>query len=145
MDMQERPFDFGDGNKPFNIPKNVQSEEPANNLSNDSTIAKEKPNTATFVSSDAGNKIEKRKPKSPLKLLVKKSKIQNSQNFTLETIFDRFPTISDYIFERLDEESFANCVEVNRMWQTVIANQKVYLKKKIYNWSKHCKQSSHSG
>ena len=65
-------------------------------------------------------------------------RIQNSQNFTMETIFDRFPTLSDVIFEYLDVKSLANCVEVNRKWQSTIANQRVYLKMKIQNWSKHC-------
>ena len=129
MDTQEKPIGFGDGNKPSNIEKNVQSEEPVNNLNNDSTIAKGKPNALKFVSSGAGNKIEKhgakKRPKSPLKLLVKKSKVQNSQSFTMETIFDRFSTISDHIFESLDEKSLANCVEVNRKWQATLANKKV--------------------
>ena len=87
----------------------------------------------------------KRKPKSHLKLQVKKTKIQNLQNFTMQTIFDRFPTLSDDILEILDEKSLANCVEVNRKWQTTIANQRVYLKKKFKKWTKYCKQSSHSG
>ena len=53
----------------------------------------------------------------------------------METIFDRFPQLSDDIFEHLDAKSLANCVEVNRKWQTTIGNQKVYLKSKIRNWS----------
>ena len=56
----------------------------------------------------------------------------------METIFDRFPTLSDVIFEYLDEKSLANCVVVNRKWQSTIANQKVYFKMMIQNWSKHC-------
>ena len=56
----------------------------------------------------------------------------------METIFDRFPTLSDVIFEYLDVRSLANCVVVNRKWQSTIANQKVYLKMMIQNWSKHC-------
>ena len=60
----------------------------------------------------------------------------------MEIIFDRFPTLSDDIVESLDEKSLANCVEVNRKWQTTIANQKVYLKKKIRKRSKHSKQFS---
>ena len=87
----------------------------------------------------------KRKLKRHLKSQVKKSKIENPQNFEMETIFDRFPTLSDDIFEILDEKSLANCVEVNRKWQNTIANQKVYLKKKIKKWSKHCNKSDHSG
>ena len=87
----------------------------------------------------------KRKPNSHLKSQKKKSKIQNSQNFEMETIFDRFPKLSDDIFEHLDEKSLVNCVEVNRKWQTTIANQRVYLKKKFEKWTKYCKQSSHSG
>ena len=87
----------------------------------------------------------KRKPKRHVKSQVKKRKIQNSQNFTMETIFDRFPTVSDNIFESLDEKSLANCVEVNRKWQTTIENQRLYLKKMFKKWSKHCKQSGHSG
>ena len=71
---------------------------------------------------------------------VKKSKLQNSQNFKMETIFDRFPTLSDDTFEHLDEKSIAKCVEVNRKWHTTIANQKVYLKKKIQIWSKNSEQ-----
>ena len=67
----------------------------------------------------------KRKPKRHLKSQVKKSKVQNSQNFTMETIFDRFPTLSDNIFESLDEKSLANCVEVNKKWQFTLANKKV--------------------
>ena len=43
----------------------------------------------------------------------------------METIFDRFPTLSDNIFESLDEKSLANCVEVNRKWQATLANKKV--------------------
>jgi ankyrin repeat protein len=71
---------------------------------------------------------------------VKKSKLQNSQNFKMETIFDRFPTLSDDIFENLGELSLAKCVEVDRKWQTTIANQKVYLRKKIQIWSKNSEQ-----
>ena len=75
------------------------------------------------------------KPKSHLKSQTKKSQIQNSQKFTMETIFDRFPQLSDNIIQHLDTKSLANCVEVNRKWQTTIGNQKVYLKSKIRNWS----------
>ena len=57
----------------------------------------------------------------------------------METILDRFPTLSDNIFESLDEKSLTNCVEVNRKWQNTLENQKVYLKMKIQKWSKHCK------
>ena len=67
----------------------------------------------------------KRKPKRHLKSQVKKRKVQKSQNFEMETIFDRFPTLSDNIFESLDEKSLANCVEVNRKWQATLANKKV--------------------
>ena len=84
----------------------------------------------------------KRKPKRHSKLQVKKSKIQNLQNFTMPTIFDRFPTLSDDIFEILDEESLSNCVEVNRKWQATVANQKVYLKKKVRKWSNNSKEFS---
>ena len=67
----------------------------------------------------------KRKAKRHLKSQVKKRKVQNPQKFTMETIFDRFPTVSDNIFESLDEKSLANCVEVNRKWQATLANKKV--------------------
>ena len=60
----------------------------------------------------------------------------------MKTIFDRFPHLSDDIFEYLDEKSFANCVEVNRSWQSAIANEKVYLKKKIKKWSKQFNEFS---
>ena len=60
----------------------------------------------------------------------------------MEIIFDRFPHLSDEIFEYLDEENLANCVEVNRKWQTTIANEKVYLKKKIEKRSKNSEQFS---
>ena len=152
--MQEKLFGFGDGNKPFAIANTSENigqsdhsiEEPVNKLKNDSTISKDKPNTVSVVSSDAGKEIEKqgskRKPESHLISLVKKKKVQKSQNFTMETIFDRFPTVNDDIFEYLDEKSLANCVKVNRRWQTTIANQKVYIKKKIQKWSKHCKKSN---
>ena len=155
--MHEKPFGCGHGNKPFTmeniLAKNLQSqhskEQSENKINNDSIIAKVKPNTEMAVPTETGKEIEKqsskRKAKSHLKSQVKKSKIQNSQNFGMETFFDQFPTLSDDIFEHLDEKSLANCVEVNRKWQTTIANQKVYLKKKIHNWSKHCNQSSHSG
>ena len=64
---------------------------------------------------------------------VKKINIQKSQNFTMEAIFDRFPTLSDDIFENLDEKSLTKCVEVNRKWQTTIANQKYILKRRFKN------------
>ena len=155
--MDEKPFGCGHGNKPFTmeniLAKKVQSqhfkEQSENKINNDSIIAKVKPNTEMAVSTETGKEIEKqsskRKAKSHLKSQVKKSKIQNSQNFGMETFFDRFPTLSDDIFEHLNEESLANCVEVNRKWQTTIAHQRVYLKKMFKKWSKHCKQSSHSG
>ena len=156
--MQENPFGCGHGKKPFTmaniLAKNVQSHhsketESENKINNDSTIAKGKSNTEMAVPTETEKEIEKqnskRKPKINLNLQVKKSKIQNSQNFIMETIFDRFPKLSDDIFEHLDEKSLANCVEVNRNWQTTIANQRVYLKKKFKKWSKHCKQSIHSG
>ena len=82
------------------------------------------------------------KPKSHLKSQTKKSQIQNSQKFTMETIFDRFPHLSDDIFEYLDEENLANCVEVDRKWQTTIVNEKVYLKKKIEKRSKKSERFS---
>ena len=82
----------------------------------------------------------KRIPNSNLISQVKKINIQKSQNFTMEAIFDRFPTLSDDIFENLDEKSLAKCVEVNRKWQRTIANQKVYLRKKIQIWSKNSEQ-----
>ena len=84
----------------------------------------------------------KRKAKRHLKSQVKKSKFQNTQNFKMETIFARFPTLSDDIFEILDEKSLANCVEVNRKWQTTIANQRIYLKMKVQKWSKNSQQFS---
>ena len=84
----------------------------------------------------------KKKPISHLKSLVKKNRVQNLQKFTMKTIFDRFPHLSDDIFEYLDEKSFANCVEVNRSWQSAIANEKVYLKKKIQKWSKQFNEFS---
>ena len=84
----------------------------------------------------------KRKPNSHLKSQTKKSKIQNPQKFTLETIFDIFPTLSDNILKYLDEKSLANSVEVNRKWQTTIANQRVYVIAKIQKWSRHSKQFS---
>ena len=84
----------------------------------------------------------KRKPNSHLKSQTKKNKIQNSQNFTLETIFDRFPNLSDDILKYLDEKSLANCVEVNRKWHTTIANQRVYIIAKIQTWSRYSKQFS---
>ena len=77
----------------------------------------------------------KRKPNSHLKSQKKKSKIQNSQKFTMETIFDRFPNLSDNILKHLGGKSLANCVEVNRKWQATIENQKVYLIAKIQKWS----------
>ena len=158
MDMQENPFGCGQGKKSFTmaniLAKNVQSHhsketESENKRNDDSMIAKGKPNTEMDVPTETEKEIEKqnskRKPKRNLNLQVKKSKIQNSQNFMIETIFDRFPKLSDDIFEHLDEKSLANCVEVNRKWQTTIANQRVYLKKKFEKWTKYCKQSSHSG
>ena len=60
----------------------------------------------------------------------------------METIFDRFPHLSDDIFEYLDEENLANCVEVDRKWQTTIVNEKVYLKKKIEKRSKNSERFS---
>ena len=155
--MDEKPFGCGHGNKPFTmeniLAKKVQSqhfkEQSENKINNDSIIAKVKPNTEMAVSTETGKEIEKqsskRKAKSHFKSQVKKSKIQNSQNFIMETIFDRFPKLSDDIFEHLDEKSLVNCVEVNKKWQTTIANQRVYLKKKFEKWTKYCKQSSHSG
>ena len=74
----------------------------------------------------------KRRPKSHTKSQRKK------KFFTMETIFDRFPTLGDVIFEYLDAKSLANCVEVNKKWQSTIETQKVYLKMKIQNFSKHC-------
>jgi hypothetical protein len=157
MDVHEKPFGCGHGNKPFTmeniLAKNLQSqhskEQSENKINNDSIIAKVKPNTEMAVPTETGKEIEKqsskRKAKSHLKSQVKKSKIQSSQNFGMETFFDRFPILSDDIFERLDVKSLANCVEVNRKWQTTIANQRVYLKKKFKKWTKYCKQSSHSG
>ena len=53
----------------------------------------------------------KRRPKSHSKSQRKKMKILNSQNFTMETIFDCFPTLSEDIFESLDEESLEKFVE----------------------------------
>ena len=78
-----------------------------------------------IILSRGENMSSKRKPKRHLKSQVKKRKVQNSQNFTMETILDRFPTLSDNIFESLDEKSLANCVEVNRKWQSTLANKKV--------------------
>ena len=154
--MQENPFGCGHGKKPFTmaniLAKNGQSqhfkETDSENKIN-SMIAKGEPNTEMDVPTETEKEIEKqnfkRKPKINLNLQVKKSKIQNSQNFIMETIFDRFPKLSDDIFEHLDEKSLANCVEVNRKWRTTIANQRVYLKKKFKKWTKYCKQSDHSG
>ena len=81
----------------------------------------------------------KRKPNNHLKSQTKKTKITNSQKFTIETIFERFPNLSDDILKHLDDNSLANCVEVNRKWQTTIANQRVYVIAKIQKWSRHSK------
>ena len=72
----------------------------------------------------------------------KKDGTEESQKFTMETIFDRFPMLSDDILKYLDEKSLANCVEVDRKWQETIANQIVYLIAKIQKWSKNSKQFS---
>ena len=72
----------------------------------------------------------------------KKDGTQESQKFTMETIFDRFPMLSDDILKYLDEKSLANCVEVDKKWQETIANQRVYLIAKIQKWSKNSKQFS---
>ena len=77
----------------------------------------------------------KRKPKSNLKSQTKKSKIQNSHKFMMETIFDRFPQLSDNIFESLDEKSLANCTAVDRKWKSTILNQKVNSKASRYTAS----------
>ena len=84
----------------------------------------------------------KKIPNSNLISQVKKINIQKSQNFTIEAIFDRFPTLSDEIFEHLDEKSLTKCVEVDRKWQTTIVNEKVYLKKKIEKRSKNSERFS---
>ena len=84
----------------------------------------------------------KRNPNDHLKSQTKKIKIKNSQKFTKETIFDRFPNLSDDILKHLDDKSLANCVEVNRKWQTTIANQRIYVIAKIQKWSRHSKQFS---
>ena len=84
----------------------------------------------------------KRKPINQLKFRTKKIKITNSQKFTIETIFDRFPNLKDDIVKHLDDKSLANCVEVNRKWQKTIANQRVYIIAKIQRWSRHSKQFS---
>ena len=77
----------------------------------------------------------KRKPNSHLKSQKKKKKIHNSQKITMENIFDRFPNLSDNILKHLSRKSIANCVEVNKKWQTTIENQRVYLIAKIQKWS----------
>ena len=48
----------------------------------------------------------------------------------------------EVIFKSLGEKSLANCVEVNKNWQSAIGNEKVYLKKKIQRWSKNSEQFS---
>jgi ankyrin repeat protein len=53
----------------------------------------------------------------------------------METIFDRFPNLSDNILKHLGGKTLANCVEVNRKWQKTIGNQRIYLIAKIQKWS----------
>ena len=77
-----------------------------------------------------------------LNLQTNKHRIQTSKRFMMETIFDRFPTLSDNILKYLDEKSLANCVEVDRKWQGTIANQRVYLIAKIHTWSNNSTQFS---
>ena len=58
----------------------------------------------------------------------KKMEIVCSENFeiTIQEIFARFPNLTEGIFGRLDDQSFASCREVSKTWRDFVDSQRIY-------------------
>ena len=69
---------------------------------------------------------------------MKRRKIQNSQTISVETIFNRFPKLTEDILGFLDKETLTNSVLVNETWRNVILNQRPYHIQYIQNCTKDC-------
>ena len=63
----------------------------------------------------------------------KKMEIDCSKNdqIMIEEIFERFPTLSEGIFGRLDNRSLASCREVSKAWKEYVDIQRIYWIRKI--------------
>ena len=72
------------------------------------------------------------------KMKKRKIQLQNSQTFSIGTIFDRFPKLTEDILGCLDKKTLANSVLVNKTWRNVILNQRPYHIQYIRNWTEDC-------
>ena len=67
----------------------------------------------------------------------KKMEIVCSENFeiTIQEIFARFPNLTEGIFGRLDDQSFASCREVSKTWRDFVDSQRIYWIRKILKYA----------
>ena len=69
----------------------------------------------------------------------KKKKTENdcSENnqISIEDIFERFPTLSEGIFGRLDDQSLASCRKVSKAWKEYVDIQRIYWIRKIMKYA----------
>ena len=69
----------------------------------------------------------------------KKKKTENdcskNDQIMIEEIFERFPTLSEGIFGRLDNRSLASCREVSKAWKEYVDIQRIYWIRKIMKYA----------
>ena len=53
----------------------------------------------------------------------------------IEEIFERFPTLSEGIFGRLDDQSLASCRKVSKAWKEYVDIQRIYWIRKIMKYA----------
>ena len=59
---------------------------------------------------------------------------ENDQ-ITIQEIFARFPNLTEGIFGRLDDQSFASCREVSKTWRDFVDSQRIYWIRKILKYA----------
>ena len=73
----------------------------------------------------------------------KKKKTENdcskNDQIMIEEIFERFPTLSEGIFGRLDDRSLASCRRVSKAWKECVDFQRIYWIRKILKYAQNFK------
>jgi hypothetical protein len=59
-----------------------------------------------------------------------------SEQFSMETLFERFPHLTEQIFGQLKGKSLPICKEVSRIWSSKIEDYRHYFNRKILRYSK---------
>ena len=78
---------------------------------------------------------------SGIKLTAKQNHfLTDSEQFSMETVFTRFPKLNDQILKQLDDKNLVKCKQISKVWWGTIVNQRCYWIKKIQNRTKNYDQ-----